>query len=137
MKNLYPIAYKGRFLDENDCDPLFTAYYTCFEALSPDMSVRVDSSTVVYPLQESNLQTIVEIADDYHDGHFSIHKFTTGYKGHFTTISENVRSYLDALPLFEWLEDLYTWMIIQHNNDIDWYDADWKKLKFSKTGDEE
>lgn len=40
---LYPIEYKGKYLYEEDCSKVFSAYYTCIEDLGYDKSVYVSS----------------------------------------------------------------------------------------------
>lgn len=47
-ENLYPVNFKGKVYYEEDCDPLFVAFYTCREALLGG-AVYVTDGLYIFP----------------------------------------------------------------------------------------
>lgn len=50
------------------------------------------------------------IAEKYFGGHYTIYKFTTGYKGCYGTLNDDVRDELNALPNFDTLLEVLCWL---------------------------
>jgi len=46
---LYPIMYKGKAWNEDECDPIFVCYYSSPFALRPDKSVYVADGESITP----------------------------------------------------------------------------------------
>jgi hypothetical protein len=55
---------------------------------------------------------IIDIANKDFDGHFTIYKFTTHYKGFFGTSLLN-RKKLWSLPGFKTMKELFSYMIVE------------------------
>lgn len=67
-------------------------------------------------LNSTLIKQIEEIADKKYDGHYTIYRFTTHYKGVFGTLMEQgkgntIRDQLNTLPSFLTLEELLYWMV--------------------------
>lgn len=73
----------------------------------------------------SNLVKHVEqIAADKYDGHYTVYRFTTHYKGVFGTLMEtkvSIREQLKDLPSFKTLDELLYWMV-EKETELNAYD---------------
>lgn len=65
-------------------------------------------------LKSALVKQVENIALDKYDGHYTVYRFTTHYKGVFGTLMESsisIREQLKDLPSFKTLDELLYWMV--------------------------
>ena len=65
-------------------------------------------------LKSALVRQVENIALDKYDGHYTVYRFTTHYKGVFGTLMESnisIREQLKDLPSFKTLDELLYWMV--------------------------
>ena len=65
-------------------------------------------------LKSALVRQVEIIAADKYDGHYTVYRFTTHYKGVFGTLMESnvsIRDKLKDLPSFKTLDELLYWMV--------------------------
>jgi hypothetical protein len=65
-------------------------------------------------LNSNLVKQVEEIAAEKYDGHYTVYRFTTHYKGVFGTLMESnisIREQLKDLPSFKTLDELLYWMV--------------------------
>ena len=65
-------------------------------------------------LKSALVRQVEIIATDKYDGHYTVYRFTTHYKGVFGTLMESnvsIRDKLKDLPSFKTLDELLYWMV--------------------------
>ncbi len=65
-------------------------------------------------LKSALVRQVELIAADKYDGHYTVYRFTTHYKGVFGTLMErniSIREQLKDLPSFKTLDELLYWMV--------------------------
>lgn len=73
------------------------------------------------------VKQVEEIAASKYDGHYTVYRFTTHYKGVFGTLMEtkvSIREQLKNLPSFATLDELLYWMV-EKETELNAYDK-WK-----------
>lgn len=65
-------------------------------------------------LKSALVKQVENIAAEKYDGHYTVYRFTTHYKGVFGTLMESnvsIRDKLKDLPAFKTLDELLYWMV--------------------------
>jgi hypothetical protein len=101
-----------------NCEPFLLERITSFELLGVTYwvikckkchEIHTISWETTLKSFEPTINHIISIANKDFDGHFSIYKFTTHFKGSFGTVTGRVD--LKKMPSFNTLDELYLHMI--------------------------